>query len=145
MVKFRTMVPGAERLQAELEAHNEMDGAAFKMDNDPRVTRIGTWLRRTSLDELPQLLNVFMGSMSLVGPRPLPMRDFKQFYNDEHRRRFSVKPGMTGLWQVSKRDEIDFEEWMRLDLQYIDHWNLLLDIIILLRTFPAVVVGRGAK
>ena len=143
--KFRTMVRDAEKRQAALEAQNEMEGATFKITNDPRITKTGNWLRRTSLDELPQLVNVLQGTMSLVGPRPLPLRDFELFYNDSHRRRFSVKPGITGLWQVSGRNEINFEEWMRLDLQYIDTWSPLLELKILLWTIPAVLTGRGAK
>jgi len=145
VLKFRTMVRNAEKLQAELEAKNEIDGAAFKITNDPRITKIGKFLRLSSIDELPQLFNVFLGTMSLVGPRPLPIRDFELFYNDSHRRRFSVKPGITGLWQVSGRSEIDFDEWMRLDLQYIDNWSPFLELKILLWTIPAVFTGRGAK
>ena len=145
VLKFRTMVHNAEKLQAELETRNEIDGAAFKITNDPRITKIGKFLRLSSIDELPQLFNVFLGSMSLVGPRPLPVRDFELFYNDSHRRRFSVKPGITGLWQVSGRSGIDFDEWMRLDLQYIDNWSPLLELKILLWTIPAVFTGRGAK
>jgi len=143
--KFRTMVRDAEKRQVELESRNEISGAAFKITDDPRITRVGKFLRRSSMDELPQLFNVFLGSMSLVGPRPLPVRDFELFYNDSHRRRFSVKPGITGLWQVSGRSDIDFGEWMRLDLQYIDNWSLILELKILLWTIPAVFTGRGAK
>lgn len=146
MFKFRTMVVGADKMQASLESYNEYgSGAAFKMTNDPRVIRCGRWLRRTSLDELPQLLNVFLGDMSLVGPRPLPIRDFERFYDDRHRLRFSVKPGMTGLWQVSGRNIIKFEEWMGLDIEYTRNWNLLLDLKILLYTFHVVITGKGAK
>lgn len=143
--KFRTMVRDAEKLQAALEAQNEMNGATFKITKDPRIIKSGNFLRRSSLDELPQLWNVFLGSMSLVGPRPLPVRDFEKFYNSSHRRRFSIKPGITGLWQVSGRNDIDFEEWMKLDLHYIDNWSPLLELKILLWTIPAIFSGRGAK
>ncbi len=144
--KFRTMVPNADQMMDDLEVHNEYPGgAAFKMTNDPRVTRCGHFLRRTSLDELPQLLNVFLGSMSLVGPRPLPVRDFENFYDDRHRLRFSVKPGMTGLWQISGRNIIKFEEWMGLDIEYTQNWNLFLDLKILFYTIPVVLSGKGAK
>lgn len=145
MHKFRTMIPGADKMQAELENLNEADGAVFKIDDDPRLTRIGGFLRRTSLDELPQLANVLAGSMSLVGPRPLPLRDFKRFYKDSHRRRFSVKPGITGLWQVSGRSDISFEEWMKMDLEYVDNWSQKLDFEILAKTLIAVVSEKGAK
>lgn len=144
MIKFRTMVRNAEQMQSRLEDLNEADGAAFKITNDPRITRIGKFLRKTSLDEIPQFLNVFMGSMSLVGPRPLPIRDFKLFYQNEHRRRFSVKPGITGLWQVGGRNEQDFEEWMRLDLEYVDNWSLILDLKIFIKTFSVVLSKKGA-
>lgn len=143
--KFRTMVRNAEQIQSELESLNETDGAAFKLTNDPRILKIGTFLRRTSLDETPQFLNVLLGTMTLVGPRPLPVRDFENFYDDRHRRRFSVKPGITGLWQVSGRSDISFDEWMRLDLQYIDCWSFLLELKILIMTLPAVLTARGAK
>ncbi|MFZ5569590.1 MAG: sugar transferase [Thermodesulfobacteriota bacterium] len=144
--KFRTMVRNADQMMESLEIHNEYsDGAAFKMTNDPRVIRSGHWLRRTSLDELPQLLNVLLGSMSLVGPRPLPVRDFELFYDDRHRLRFSVKPGMTGLWQISGRNIVKFEEWMGLDIDYTQNWNLLLDLKILFYTIPVVLSGKGAK
>jgi len=129
----------------ELEPQNEATGAAFKIRNDPRVTRVGRWLRRTSLDELPQLVNVFRGEMSLVGPRPLPERDVARMSEDWPRRRFSVRPGLTGLWQSSGRHRIGFEEWMRMDLAYIDNWTLALDLKILLRTVPAVLTGTGAS
>jgi len=145
MIKFRTMVRNADKMQAELEALNEVEGAAFKITDDPRIISTGNFLRKTSLDEIPQFLNVINGSMSLVGPRPLPVRDFEKFYDDSHRRRFSVKPGITGLWQISDRDEINFQEWMQLDLQYIDTRNWLLDLKILLKTIPAVIRGKGAK
>ena len=145
MFKFRTMVPDAERLQASLESLNEADGAAFKIVDDPRITKTGKFLRRTSLDELPQFLNVFLGSMSVVGPRPLPVRDFERFYNDRHRLRFSVKPGITGLWQVSGRSEMEFEEWMALDRAYIDNWSFIIDLKIIIRTFAAVLSKKGAS
>ena len=142
--KFRTMVKNADEMQALLEDQNEIDGAAFKIANDPRITRVGKILRKTSLDEFPQFLNVFLGSMSVMGPRPLPIRDFKLFYQNEHRRRFSVKPGITGLWQIGGRSEIDFEEWMRLDLEYVDNWSLILDFKIFIKTIIVVLSGKGA-
>ena len=144
MLKFRTMVRDAGRMQMLLEERNEADGPAFKITNDPRVTRVGKFLRQTSLDEIPQFVNVFLGSMSLVGPRPLPVRDFKLFYRNEHRRRFSIKPGITGLWQVGGRDETDFEEWMRLDLQYVDNWSIILNLKLLLKTIYVVFSKKGA-
>jgi len=144
MYKFRTMVPGADKLVDELEHLNEVSGPVFKIRNDPRVTPIGKILRKTSLDELPQLFNVLKGDMSLVGPRPLPVRDYEGFDKDWHRRRFSVRPGMTCLWQVNGRSEIPFEKWMELDLQYIDQWSLWLDIKILAKTIPAVFKQKGA-
>jgi exopolysaccharide biosynthesis polyprenyl glycosylphosphotransferase len=144
MLKFRTMVRNADQMQTLLEDQNEADGAAFKITNDPRITRVGKFLRKTSLDEIPQFLNVFAGSMSLVGPRPLPIRDFKLFYQNEHRRRFSVKPGITGLWQIGGRDEKDFEEWMRLDLEYVDHWSLIFNLKIFVKTFVVVLSRKGA-
>ena len=145
MFKFRSMVPNAEKLQAELEHLNETGGPVFKIKHDPRITPIGRVLRRTSLDELPQLLNVLRGEMSLVGPRPLPMRDVSNFSQLSLVRRFSVKPGMTGLWQVSGRSDTSFDGWIKLDLHYIDHWSLLMDARILLRTLPAVLKGSGAS
>ena len=145
MHKFRTMVLDAEALQAELEARNEAVGPVFKIKNDPRMTPIGGFLRKSSLDELPQLWNVLRGEMSLVGPRPLPIRDVHKFEDSWLMRRFSVVPGMTGLWQVSGRSELTFEDWVQLDLRYIDHWSLRLDLSLLLRTFPAVLQARGAK
>ena len=144
MFKFRTMVKNAEKLQSSLEAKNIAGGAAFKMADDPRVTKLGKFLRRTSLDELPQFINVFLGSMTLVGPRPLPRRDFERFYNDSHRLRFSVKPGLTCMWQISGRSDVDFEEWMRLDSFYVQNASLLLDLSILLRTFRVVLSHKGA-
>jgi exopolysaccharide biosynthesis polyprenyl glycosylphosphotransferase len=146
LYKFRTMVTNAEQFKHELEAMNEMRGPVFKVTNDPRITRIGKWLRRYSLDELPQLFNVLRGEMSLVGPRPLPVDEVKRFNDLAHRRRLSVKPGITGLWQISGRNQIaDFKEWVRLDLEYIDNWSLWLDVTILLRTIPAVFTATGAK
>jgi exopolysaccharide biosynthesis polyprenyl glycosylphosphotransferase len=144
--KFRTMVTNAEQLQHELAAMNEMSGPVFKVSNDPRVTPIGKFLRKFSLDELPQFFNVLRGEMSLVGPRPLPVDEVKRFNDLAHRRRLSVKPGLTCLWQISGRNNVsDFKEWVRLDLEYIDHWSLWLDITILWRTLPAVFAGTGAK
>jgi len=146
LYKFRTMVSNAEQFKHELEAMNEMRGPVFKVTNDPRVTTIGKWLRRYSLDELPQLFNVLRGEMSLVGPRPLPVDEVKRFNDLAHRRRLSVKPGITCLWQISGRNQIaDFKEWVRLDLEYIDNWSLWLDLKILLRTIPAVFAATGAK
>jgi exopolysaccharide biosynthesis polyprenyl glycosylphosphotransferase len=144
MYKFRTMVPDAEKQIADLEALNEASGPVFKIKNDPRITPIGKFLRRTSIDELPQLINVLKGDMSLVGPRPLPVRDYQGFSEDWHRRRFAVRPGLTCLWQIKGRSSITFEQWMELDLQYMDEWSLWLDCKILLRTIPAVLKGSGA-
>jgi exopolysaccharide biosynthesis polyprenyl glycosylphosphotransferase len=144
MLKFRTMHLGADREQSLLRAQNEMDGPVFKMKDDPRVTRFGRILRRTSLDELPQLLNVLAGHMSLVGPRPLPIAETQALFGG-HRRRLAMRPGLTCLWQVSGRNNLTFSEWMALDLQYVDRWSLGLDLAILLRTIPAIVTGRGAR
>src|SRR5579884_1818186 len=144
MYKFRTMVPDAEKRLAELEKFNEVSGPVFKIRNDPRITPIGKFLRATSIDELPQLFNVLKGDMSLVGPRPLPLRDYRGFSEDWHRRRFSVRPGITCLWQVNGRSSIPFEKWMELDMQYIDEWSLWLDLKILAGTIPAVLKGSGA-
>ncbi len=144
MYKFRTMIPNAEEVQEELMSMNEMSGPVFKIKNDPRVTPLGRFLRKTSIDELPQLINVFRGQMSLVGPRAMSRRDFELFNTDTHRRRFSVKPGITCLWQVNGRNSIPFEQWMELDLQYIDKWSIWLDMKILARTLPAVWRGTGA-
>jgi exopolysaccharide biosynthesis polyprenyl glycosylphosphotransferase len=144
--KFRTMTTNAEQFKHELAAMNEMSGPVFKITNDPRVTPFGKFLRKFSLDELPQLFNVLRTEMSLVGPRPLPVDEVKRFNDLAHRRRLSVKPGLTCLWQVSGRNQIsDFREWVRLDLEYIDNWSLWLDLKILLRTIPAVLRGTGAK
>ncbi|HEV3270590.1 MAG TPA: sugar transferase [Candidatus Methylacidiphilales bacterium] len=146
MYKFRSMVTNAEQARAELESMNEMSGPVFKVKNDPRVTPLGRWLRRTSLDELPQLWNVLRGEMSLVGPRPLPLYETANFVDISQRRRMSVRPGLTCLWQVRGRNQIsDFKDWVRLDLEYIDRWNLWLDIRILIRTVPVVLFGWGAK
>jgi exopolysaccharide biosynthesis polyprenyl glycosylphosphotransferase len=142
-LKLRTMHLDADRRQAELEAENEADGALFKVRDDPRVTRVGRVLRRFSIDELPQLINVLRGEMSLVGPRPLPERDY-QLLDDLHRKRYLVMPGMTGLWQVSGRSELSFDELVRLDFYYIETWSVWLDLTILFRTIPAVLGRRGA-
>jgi exopolysaccharide biosynthesis polyprenyl glycosylphosphotransferase len=144
MYKFRTMVQDAEARQADLEHINELDGPVFKIRSDPRITRIGGFLRRTSLDELPQLFNVLSGEMSMVGPRPMATRDVHRFSESWLMRRFSVKPGLTCLWQVSGRNNLDFDEWMRLDLKYIDSWSLGLELRIMLKTVPAVLRGTGA-
>ena len=142
--KFRTMVPDAEKLLANLEDQNEVSGPVFKIKKDPRITPVGSFLRRSSIDELPQLLNVLRGEMSLVGPRPLPVRDYQGFHQDWQRRRFSVRPGITCLWQVNGRSSIAFDQWMELDIQYLDEWSLWLDFKILARTIPAVFKGSGA-
>jgi lipopolysaccharide/colanic/teichoic acid biosynthesis glycosyltransferase len=143
--KFRTMVINADALKADLLAQNEMRGPVFKMKNDPRVTRIGKLLRKLSIDELPQLVSVLQGDLSLVGPRP-PLQSEYRHFTPEQRRKLQVKPGLTCLWQISGRNRIvDFEEWLALDLAYIRDWNLLLDIKILLATIPAVLRGAGAS
>jgi exopolysaccharide biosynthesis polyprenyl glycosylphosphotransferase len=142
--KFRSMALDAEDRIQNLEHLNEVSGPVFKIKQDPRITRVGTFLRKTSIDELPQLFNVLKGDMSLVGPRPLPIRDYEGFNQDWHRRRFSVRPGITCLWQVKGRSSIPFEKWMELDMQYIDKWSLWLDLKILASTIPAVLKGFGA-
>ncbi len=144
MHKFRTMVLDAEKQQTELRIHNEMSGPVFKIKNDPRITSLGKILRKSSMDELPQLWNVVRGQMSLIGPRPLP-HDEQQNIHGWHRRRLSMKPGITGLWQVSGRNHLDFDQWMQLDLRYVDEWSLGLDFKILFRTVPAVFLGKGAQ
>jgi len=144
MYKFRTMVPNAEALQAGLERQNEAQGPVFKIARDPRVTRVGAVLRKLSLDELPQLWNVVRGEMALVGPRPLPLRDVGLFSAGWLMRRFSMRPGLTCLWQISGRSDLDFDRWVSLDLAYIDNWSLRLDARILLQTIPAVLNGTGA-
>jgi exopolysaccharide biosynthesis polyprenyl glycosylphosphotransferase len=146
MYKFRTMNIDAEAQKGDLEAHNKMSGPVFKIDNDPRIFPFGAWLRKTSIDEWPQLINVLHGEMSLVGPRPLPVYEVERISEAAQRRRLSVKPGLTCLWQVSGRNRItDFDEWVQLDLKYIDNWSIWLDLSILVRTLPAVFLGSGAK
>ncbi|HEX4998684.1 MAG TPA: sugar transferase, partial [Terriglobia bacterium] len=144
MYKLRSMVDNAEQQRLELEAINEMDGPVFKSSRDPRITPVGRILRRWSIDEFPQLLNVLRGDMSIVGPRP-PLPQEVARYERWQRRRLSMKPGITCLWQVSGRNEVSFQDWMKLDLRYIDNWSLLLDLKILLKTVPVVIWGRGAK
>ena len=145
MYKLRTMVADAEALQAGLEDQNEASGPVFKIRKDPRITPVGHLLRRTSLDEVPQLLNVLRGEMSLVGPRPLPVRDVDRFTEAALMRRFSIRPGVTCLWQISGRSDLTFDDWIRLDLKYIDEWSIALDLQILVQTFPAVLRGTGAS
>jgi lipopolysaccharide/colanic/teichoic acid biosynthesis glycosyltransferase len=146
LYKFRTMVTNAEQLQHELAAMNEMSGPVFKVTNDPRITPFGKFMRKFSIDEWPQFYNVLRGEMSLVGPRPLPVDEVRRFHDLAHRRRLSVKPGLTCLWQISGRNNVkDFKDWVRLDLEYIDNWSLWLDFKILLRTVPVVLVGNGAR
>jgi lipopolysaccharide/colanic/teichoic acid biosynthesis glycosyltransferase len=145
MLKFRTMVPDADRRQAEVEHLNEAQGPIFKIANDPRITRVGRFLRRSSLDELPQIFHVLTGEMSLVGPRPMSLRDVDLFDQGIQRKRFSVKPGLTCLWQVSGRSNLPFSKWLELDLYYIEHWSLGLDLKILVKTVPAVLSGTGAN
>lgn len=145
MMKFRTMCVDAEARMEQIEHLNEKTGPIFKISNDPRTTRIGKWLRRMSIDELPQLINVLLGDMSIVGPRPLSVRDAMRMEVAWQKRRFSVKPGLTCLWQVSGRSNLSFEQWMELDLEYIDRWSLGLDGVILLRTIPAILLARGAS
>ncbi len=143
--KFRSMYMDAEKRKKELEKENEMQGLMFKMENDPRITRVGRFIRKTSIDELPQFLNILRGDMSLVGTRPPTEDEFEQ-YNAHYRRRISMTPGLTGLWQISGRSDIsDFDEVVRLDLEYIDNWSIGLDIKILFKTVGAVLKGRGSK
>jgi exopolysaccharide biosynthesis polyprenyl glycosylphosphotransferase len=144
MYKFRSMVVDAEARLSELEHLNEKQGPIFKIRNDPRLTLVGSLLRKTSIDELPQLFNVLKGDMSLVGPRPMSLRDVGLFSEAWLMRRFSVRPGITGLWQVSGRSNLAFEDWVALDLKYIDEWSLTLDFDILARTVPVVLRGTGA-
>jgi exopolysaccharide biosynthesis polyprenyl glycosylphosphotransferase len=144
LIKFRTMVVNAEQLKKSIEINNEVSGPVFKIKNDPRLTRVGKFLRRTSLDELPQFLNVLKGEMSLVGPRPPIMSEVVQ-YELANRRRLSMKPGITCIWQISGRSNIPFDKWMELDLEYIDNWSILTDFKILLKTIPAVIRGSGAS
>jgi exopolysaccharide biosynthesis polyprenyl glycosylphosphotransferase len=144
MLKFRSMVSNAEELKARLMAMNEQKGPVFKMARDPRITGVGRFIRKYSIDELPQLINVLRGEMSLVGPRP-PIPSEVAKYEAWQRRRLSVRPGLTCVWQVSGRNEISFEEWMYLDMQYIDHWSLAQDIELIVRTVPVVLTGRGAS
>jgi lipopolysaccharide/colanic/teichoic acid biosynthesis glycosyltransferase len=143
MLKFRTMHADAAEHQAYLERANEAEGALFKLRRDPRVTSIGAVLRRLSLDEIPQLFNVLRGEMSLVGPRPLPLRDYSQL-EEWHRKRYNVLPGMTGLWQISGRSNLGFDDLVRLDFYYLENWSVWLDIAILFKTIPAVLGARGA-
>jgi exopolysaccharide biosynthesis polyprenyl glycosylphosphotransferase len=144
MYKLRSMVNNAEQARFEMEALNEMDGPVFKSSRDPRRTAVGKFLRKFSIDELPQLYNVLRGEMSLVGPRP-PLPQEVARYESWQRRRLSMKPGITCLWQISGRNEVSFHDWMKLDLTYIDNWSLLLDLKILLKTVPIVLLGRGAR
>jgi exopolysaccharide biosynthesis polyprenyl glycosylphosphotransferase len=144
LLKFRTMVEGAEKQQQMLEHLNEADGPVFKIKDDPRITHIGKFLRCFSIDELPQLFNVLHGEMSLVGPRPLPVRDIELIDAPWHKRRLSVKPGITCLWQVNGRSNVGFDDWVRMDLEYIDTWSLGLDMKILVKTILAVLRGVGA-
>jgi exopolysaccharide biosynthesis polyprenyl glycosylphosphotransferase len=141
--KFRTMFTDADQRQADLESLNEATGPLFKIRRDPRLTPVGRILRRWSIDELPQLLNVVRGEMSLVGPRPLPERDFEQL-EEWHKKRYLVLPGLTGLWQVSGRSELDFDDLVRLDFLYLERWSVGLDLAIILKTIPAVLSKRGA-
>jgi len=146
MFKFRSMYTNAEQRRHELEAFNQMSGPVFKLENDPRVTPLGRVLRKYSVDELPQLINVLTGQMSLVGPRPLPTYEVENFANPAQRRRLSVKPGITCLWQISGRNDVrEFQTWVKLDLEYIDNWSIWLDLRILLQTLPAVLLGAGAR
>jgi lipopolysaccharide/colanic/teichoic acid biosynthesis glycosyltransferase len=143
MLKFRTMVAGAAEQQGALEQANEATGALFKIRNDPRVTRVGRLLRRFSIDEIPNVLNVLRGEMSLVGPRPLPLRDYDRL-EPWHRRRYGVLPGMTGLWQIAGRSDLTFDDLVRLDFYYLENWSIWLDITILVKTPVAVLTRKGA-
>ncbi len=144
MYKFRSMHENAEEMLKDIEHLNEAEGPIFKMTNDPRVTRVGKFIRKTSLDELPQLINVLKGDMSLVGPRPMSIRDVDLFEKGIQRKRFSVKPGITCIWQISGRSNLPFDKWLELDLEYIDNWSFWLDLKILFKTFPAVLKSKGA-
>jgi len=144
LLKFRTMLVGADQQQHGMEQLNEANGPVFKIKDDPRITRLGKFLRRYSIDELPQLFNVLNGDMSLVGPRPLPVRDVERINVQWHKRRFSVRPGITCLWQVNGRSDVSFDHWVQMDLEYIDKWCLGLDIKILIKTVPVVLRGSGA-
>ena len=145
MYKLRSMYVDAEERKKELMDRNEMNGLMFKMENDPRITRVGRFIRRTSIDELPQFFNVLKGDMSLVGTRPPTVDEYRQ-YESHHKRRLSMKPGITGLWQVSGRSDIEnFEDVVKLDVQYIDHWSLGLDLKLLCKTVAVVFAGRGAR
>ena len=145
MYKFRSMYLDAEERKKELESQNEMQGLMFKMENDPRITKVGKFLRKTSLDELPQFYNILKGDMSLVGTGPPTCDEFEQ-YDIEYRRRLSITPGLTGMWQVSGRSDItDFEQVVKYDLEYIDNWSISLDIKILLQTVGVVLFGKGSK
>lgn len=143
LYKFRTMENNAEHMQLILESQNEMDGPVFKIKNDPRITKVGKYLRKWSIDEIPQLFNVLKGDMSLVGPRPLPVRDFNGIEQDWQRRRFSILPGITCTWQISGRNEIPYKDWIKMDMEYIDNWKLSRDLKILIKTIPAVMKGKG--
>ena len=144
MFKFRSMYVDAEERLKEIEHLNEADGPIFKIKDDPRTTRVGRFIRKTSIDELPQLINVLRGEMSLVGPRPMSLRDVDRFDRGIQRKRFSVQPGLTCLWQISGRSDLPFEKWLELDLEYITNWNFWLDVQILFKTIPAVLKSRGA-
>ena len=144
MLKFRSMVVDAEQRKSALAAQNEMTGPVFKIKSDPRITPIGRFIRKYSIDELPQLVNVLRGDMTIVGPRPPVPSEVAQ-YKPWQRRRLSVRPGLTCIWQVSGRNQITFEEWMYLDMRYIDHWTLLEDLRLIFRTVPVVLTGRGAS